>query len=149
MMTIAAPPGTAFGAVGAGGLALVLTVVLILGVRGRGKQRLRDNGALAVAFLAGTAYRAAGEFWVNAEQVTTQGLTGLGVGGRGPFGELGIGAVCCLLVALVLLAPLTPGRAALLGLVAALVFPTAGVGTIWHVPVSLAAAVLLMIGGGG
>lgn len=147
-MYLAAPStgGAVFGAVGAGGISLVLAVVLLFGVKGKGKLKLKENPATVFAFLAGTAFHAAGEIWLHPERLVTQGLTGVGVGtGGGPFGDVGIGAVCLLLVAILLFAPLSPGMSAGLGLAAAVVFPAAGQGSIWRAPVELAMAVLAMV----
>lgn len=146
-MYLAQADGAAFGALGAGGLALALAVALVLGVRGQGKIRLRDNSAMILAFIAGTAFSAAGAIWANPERITRQGLSGLGVGGSGPFGNVGMGAVALLLLILMLGLRLTPARGAALGLVAAVVWPLAGSATVWALPCELAAASLMMIGG--
>ncbi|MGW6459102.1 hypothetical protein ACWF94_24800 [Streptomyces sp. NPDC055078] len=149
MINVAAPAtgGALFGAVGAGGLALALTVLLVLGVKGKGRVKLKDNPALIVAFLAGTAFSAAGQIWANPQKIVGQGLTGLGVGtGNGPFGNVGLGAVALILLIVMLCAPMTPAVGATLGLIAAFVWPAVGAGTIWAVPAELAAAVLMMVG---
>lgn len=148
MISIAAAEGAAFGALGAGGASLVLAALLILGVKGKGKVRLGNNPAMIVAFVAGTSFHTAGQIWTNPERITAQGLTGLGVGtGSGPFGNVGVGAVCALLLVAMLCWQLTPLRGAILGLIAAIVWPLAGNGTVWALPVELGAAVLLMAGG--
>lgn len=147
-MYLAAPSagGAVFGAVGAGGISLVLAVFLVLGVHGKGKVKLKENPALVFAFLAGTAFHAAGAIWAHPERIVTQGLGGLGVGtGGGPFGDVRIGAICLLLLVLILAAPLTPAFAAGLSLIAAFVFPLAGDSTIWAAPVELAMAILAMV----
>ncbi|WP_181785343.1 hypothetical protein [Streptomyces phytophilus] len=147
-MYLAQADGAAFGALGAGGLALALTVLLVLGVRGQGRVRLRENPALICGFIAGTAFSAAGAIWSNPERLTQQGLTGLGVGSEsGPFGNVGVGAVSLILLILMLCWKLTPVRGAGLGLVAAVVWPLAGSSAVWALPVELAAASLMMIGG--
>lgn len=148
-MYLAAPSagGAVFGAVGAGGLSLVLAVFLVLGVRGKGKVKLKDNPAIVFAFLAGTAFTAAGAIWANPEKFVAQGLSGLGVGsGTGAFGAVGMGAICLLLLVIMLTAPMTPVLGASLGFIAAFVFPAAGPGTIWGAPVELALAILAMAG---
>lgn len=146
-MYLAQADGAAFGALGAGGLALALTVLLILGVKGQGKLRLKENPALICAFIAGTAFSAAGAIWANPERITRQGLSGLGVGtGGGPFGNVGLGAVSLVLLILMLTWKLTPVRGAVLGLIAAVVWPLAGDATVWALPVELASASLMMIG---
>lgn len=150
-MYLAAPnSGSAvLGFLGSGGLALVLTAALVFGVIGKGRIRLTTGKAGLVAFLAGTAYTAAGKIWAHAEQVVQQGWTGLGVGsGDGPFGEVGIGAACTLLLILMLMAPLNPVRASALCLIAAFTWPSAGDGAIWAVPGQFVAALFMMFGGG-
>ena len=147
-MYLAAPDGAAFGALGAGGLALALTVLLVLGVKGEGKVKLKDNPAMICGFVASTAFSAAGAIWTRPEQITSQGLTGLGVGtGSGPFGNVGIGAVSLILLFIMLCWKLTPLRGAILGVLAGIVWPAAGDGTVWAIPSELGAAVLMMVGG--
>lgn len=149
-MYYAAPDsgGAVLGFMGSGGLALCLTVLLIFGIIGKGRIKLTADRTAIVAFLAGSAYTAAGKIWASPQQVVDQGWTGLGVGGAGgPFGEIGIGAACTLLLILMLVAPLNPARAAVLFLVASFTWPTAGDGAIWAVPTQFVAAVFMMIGG--
>ncbi|MFC8520790.1 hypothetical protein [Streptomyces sp. NPDC057257] len=149
-MYLAGQTGGVFGALGAGGLALCAAVFLVLGVKGKGKVRLKENPAMICSFLAATAFQAAGAIWTNPDRITKQGLTGLGVGGGGhsAFGDVGIGAVALLLLILMLTLELTPFRGAILGLVAGSVWPAAGADSIWRLPCELASAVLMMIGGG-
>jgi hypothetical protein len=145
---LAAPEGAVFGALGAGGLAFALALFLALGVKGEGRVRLKNNPAMICGFVASTAFSAAGSIWSNPERITSQGLTGLGVGsGSGPFGNVGIGAVALVLLILMTCWRLTPLRGAILGLIAGIVWPAAGDGTLWAIPSELAAAVLMMIGG--
>lgn len=149
-MSLAAPStsGAVFGVLGSGGIALSLTVLLVLGVMGKRKIKFGTTGAIVCAFLAGTAYVAAGKIWANPGKVTEQGLTGLGVGtGTGPFGGVGIGAVALILLIIMIAAPLTAFGGAIVGMIAAFVWPAAGDGAIWAAPVQFAAAVLMMAGG--
>ena len=149
-MYFAAPSSTGaiFGALGSGGIALCLTALLVLGVMGKGKIKFAVRGSLVTAFLAGTAYVAAGKLWANPGKITEQGLTGLGVGtGNGPFGDVGIGAVALLLLIIMLAAPLNPVSAAVVAMIASFVWPAAGDGSVWAAPVQFAAAVLMMLGG--
>ncbi|MGA5472546.1 hypothetical protein ACPCUK_27705 [Streptomyces arboris] len=148
MHVIAAPTsgGAVLGTLGAGGIALALTLLLVLGVRGRGRIKFGAGKAGVCAFIAGTSWVAAGKIWENAERVVAQGLTGLGVGSNGPFGEVGIGAAALILLIIMLAAPLNAVRAAVVALLAALVWPAAGDGTLWAVPVQLGAAGLMMFG---
>ncbi|MFJ8844326.1 hypothetical protein ACIRFF_15640 [Streptomyces cyaneofuscatus] len=148
MHVIAAPSsgGAVLGSLGAGGIALALTLLLVLGVRGRGRIRFGAGKAGICAFLAGTSYFAAGKIWADAERVVDQGLTGLGVGTNGPFGEVGIGAAALILLIIMLAAPLNAVRAAVVALLAAFVWPAAGDGSLWAVPCQLGAAALMMLG---
>lgn len=147
-MYLAAAEGTALGALGAGGIALAVTVLLVLGVKGEGRVQLKDNPAMICGFVASTAFSAAGQIWANPEKIASQGLTGLGVGtGSGPFGNVGVGAVALILLILMLCWKITPLRGAILGLIAGIVWPAAGAGTVWAIPSELGAAVLMMIGG--
>ncbi|WP_189846098.1 hypothetical protein [Streptomyces rubiginosohelvolus] len=143
----AAASGGTFDYVGAGGLALVTTAILVFGVIGKGSRKLNTLWAGIVAFVAGSAYIAAGKIWASPQQVVEQGWTGIGVGGgAGPFGDVGIGAACALLVVIMVFAPLNPARAAVLSLVAAFTWPMAGTGSIWAVPGQFFAALSMMIG---
>ncbi|MFS0697789.1 hypothetical protein [Streptomyces nitrosporeus] len=149
-MYLAAPTSTSsvVGFMGSGGLAVCLTVLLVFGVIGKGRYKLTTGKAGVVAFLAGTAFTAAGKIWQHAEVVVQQGWTGLGVGGSGgPFGEFGIGAACALLLILMLVAPLNPVRASALCLISAFTWPSAGDGAIWAVPGQFVAALFMMVGG--
>lgn len=147
-MYLAAADGAALGALGAGGLALALTVLLVLGVKGKGKVKLKDNPAMICGFVAATAFSAAGAIWSRPEQITSQGLTGLGVGtGAGPFGNVGLGAVSLVLLFVMMCWEITPLRGAILGILAGIVWPAAGDGTVWAIPSELGAAVLMMVGG--
>ena len=147
-MYLAAAEGAALGALGAGGLAFALALFLVLGVKGQGRVELKDNPAMICGFVASTAFTAAGSIWSNPEKITSQGLTGIGVGtGAGPFGNVGIGAVALILLILMTCWKMTPLRGAILGLVAGIVWPAAGTGTVWAIPSELGAAVLMMVGG--
>ncbi|MFD4000866.1 hypothetical protein [Streptomyces rubiginosohelvolus] len=143
----AAASGGTFDYVGAGGLALIATAILIFGVIGKGSRKLNTLWAGIVAFVAGSAYIAAGKIWASPQQVVEQGWTGIGVGGgAGPFGDVGIGAACGLLVVIMVFAPLNPARSAVLSLIAAFTWPMAGTGSIWAVPNQFFAALSMMIG---
>lgn len=148
-MTTAAPAGAIFGGMGAGGLALALAVLLVLGVRGKGRMRLAASPAAYVAFVAATAFSAAGQMWANPEKIVGQGLMGLGVGqGSGaPFGDVQLGAVAVILVIVFLFAHVTPVFGAVLGLIAGFVFPATGDGAIWVIPAEVAKALLVTVGG--
>lgn len=146
-MNLAAPDTGAavFGSIGAGGLALALTVLLVLGCRGRGKIRLETGKAKLVGFAAGTAYMAAGAVWANPEKFTQQSLAGLGVGqSGGPFGTIGMGAIALLLLIIMYFAPLKPGRAGILCILAAIVWATAG--GLWALPGDLVGTAFVALG---
>ncbi|MFF2522448.1 hypothetical protein [Streptomyces liangshanensis] len=149
MYLAASADNAALGAMGAGGISLVLTVFLILGVKGEGKVRLKDNPAMITAFLAGTSFSAAGQIWAHPERLTAQGLSGIGVGtGTGVLGNVGVAAIAALLLVLMLCWKLTPTRGAWLALISAFVWPTAGPGSIWAAPGEFALGILAMLGGG-
>ncbi len=149
MTTIAAPAGAIFGGLGTGGLALVVAAFLVLGVRGKGRVKLTGSPAAYVAFIAATAFSAAGQMWAHPERVVGQGLMGLGVGqgSGGPFGDVRLGAVALLLLVVFLTASVTPLFGASLGMIAGFVFPATGDGAVWVIPCELAKAALTMVGG--
>jgi hypothetical protein len=149
-VTPIAAPAAIFGGLGTGGLALAITVLLVLGVRGNGRVKLTASPAAYVAFLAATAASAAGQMWANPEKVVGQGLTGLGVGQgtSGPFGDVQLGAVALILLIVFLTASVSPWFGAALGAIAGFVWPATGDGTIWAIPCALAKAFLAMLGGG-
>lgn len=148
-MYLAAPAsaGSFFGSVGAGALAIFLTIVLVFGVIGKGKVKLKTWQAGVVALAAGSSYTAAGKIWTHAETVVQQGWTGVGVGNNnGPFGDLQMGGASLILAGLMAFAPLNPARAAALCMIAAFTWPAAGDGSIWAVPGQFVAAVFTMFG---
>lgn len=148
-MYLAAPDsaGSFFGSVGAGAVAICLTIALIGGVIGRGKIKLKTWQAGVVAIAAGSSYTAAGKIWTHAETVVQQGWTGFGVGNsNGAFGDIQIGGASLILAAVMLFLPLNPARAAVVGLIAAFTWPAAGDGSIWAVPGQFTAAVFTMFG---
>ncbi|MER5882701.1 hypothetical protein ABT160_02615 [Streptomyces sp. NPDC001941] len=146
-MTSLAAAGSPFGALGSGGLALVVVVFLILGVRGKGRVKLTASPAAYIGFIAATAASAAGKTWGKPEQVIGQGLSGLGVGqSGGPFGDVGLGAVALLLLAIYLTMALTSASAAAIGVIAGVVWPATGDSTLWSIPCALAEAALGMLG---
>lgn len=148
-VTLAAPDGALFGTLGAGGIAVVLAVMLVLGVLGNGRLKLGATGATVIGFLSATGFSAAGKLWAHPERFVGQGLTGLGVGqgADGPFGDVEIAAVALLLLVLMLFARITPLFGAVLGVLAGIIWPAVGDGTIWAVPAELSAAVVSMVGG--
>lgn len=145
--------GKILGTIGAGGIALVLTLILWIGIRdpkgggagpaqggqggGGGKKsrirkRLTSDQAQWTGVAAGTFYMVAGSIWVvgkNLSDAFASVFTG------GGFGTAGMGAVSLLLAALMYFRELSPGKAAITGIVAAGVWAQAG--GIWGLPQAL------------
>lgn len=132
-----------FGVLGTGGLAIVLTTVLVIGIRGRGKLRLTQTAASITGFLAGVAYTAAGSIWANAGTVTKQALAGA-ASPHGPAGDVGLGAIAIVLTLVMVYARVKPGIAAVLGIAAATVFAAAG--GIWAIATTTAATTFVSFG---
>ncbi len=132
MSPLAAPPAMSgldtshiLGSLGTGGAALVVTVLLILGVKGRGNHKLSHEAAGAIGFIAGTLYLAAGQIWAFAGSMTTS-VTSIVSGPKGMFGDVGLGAVALVLFAWWWLGKPRPGKAALLGVMSGSLFAAAG-----------------------
>lgn len=143
--------GKILGSVGAGGIAIVLTLILWTGIRdpkggggggpkgegGGGKKsrirkRLTSDQALWVGMTAGTFYMVAGSIWVigkNLSDAFASVFTG------GGFGTAGLGAVSLILACLMYFRELSPGKAAITGIIAAGVWAQAG--GIWGLPQAL------------
>jgi hypothetical protein len=144
--------GKILGSVGAGGIALVLTLILWTGIRdpkgggggggqkgegGGGKKsrirkRLTSDQAQWTGVAAGTFYMVAGSIWVvgkNLSDAFASVFTG------GGFGTAGLGAVSLLLACLMYFRELSPGKAAVTGIIAAGVWAQAG--GIWGLPQAL------------
>lgn len=143
--------GKILGSVGAGGIAIVLTLILWTGIRdpkggggggpkgegGGGKKsrirkRLTSDQALWVGVAAGTFYMVAGSIWVigkNLSDAFASVFTG------GGFGTAGLGAVSLILACLMYFRELSPGKAAITGIIAAGVWAQAG--GIWGLPQAL------------
>ncbi|MFE3031555.1 hypothetical protein ACFXKY_07890 [Streptomyces canus] len=143
--------GKILGSVGAGGIALVLTLILWTGIRdpkggagGKGgdgggggkksriRKRLTSDQAQWVGVAAGTFYMVAGSIWVvgkNLSDAFASVFTG------GGFGTAGLGAVSLLLACLMYFRELSPGKAAVTGIIAAGVWAQAG--GIWGLPQAL------------
>ncbi|RLL68150.1 hypothetical protein [Streptomyces sp. Z26] len=148
----AAPPspglgdGEIFGHLGAGGAALVVTVVLVLGVKATGKGKaLSWNLTLFLGALAATLYAGAGGIWSTPADLLASLLTAFGVGGgTGPLGNVGMGAVACCIAAILYWRKLTLKQVAVLGFVAAYVAGRAG--GIWGVAASIVASTAKFLG---
>ncbi|MGV9987747.1 hypothetical protein [Streptomyces olivaceus] len=141
--------GKILGSVGAGGIALALTAVLVAGIRepksagggpggsgggkkGRIRKKLSSDQAQWTGVAAGTFYMAAGSIWTVGENVS-DAFSGMFTGGG--FGTAGTGSVALLLAAIMYFRELSPGKAALTGIVAAGVWASAG--GIWGLPEAL------------
>jgi hypothetical protein len=141
--------GRILGSVGAGGIATALTVALIAGIRepkgssagpgggGGGKKskirkKLTSDQAQWTGVTAGTFYMAAGSIWTVGENVS-DAFSGMFT--NGGFGAAGTGAVSLLLASIMYFRELTPGKAAITGIVSAGVWAQAG--GIWGLPEAL------------
>ncbi|MCZ0207920.1 hypothetical protein OZK63_21135 [Streptomyces sp. UMAF16] len=141
--------GRILGSVGSGGIATALTVALIAGIRepkgaaagpggsGGGKKskirkKLTSDQAQWTGVAAGTFYMAAGSIYTVGENVSDAFSTVFTGGG---FGQAGTGAVSLLLAAVMYFRELTPGKAAITGIVSAGVWAQAG--GLWGLPQAL------------
>lgn len=115
MHTIAAPGmASAIGTVPASGIALVLLVVLIYGVIGKGKKKLASGPAQVVGILAEIAFlRSPGTFgdFGEAIQAVPQSIATAPA-----LGAIGMTATLCVFVGLALFARIVPATGAVLGL---------------------------------
>lgn len=144
--TMAAPAlagGHILGSVGVGGAALAVTVILVLGIRGKGKHKLTHEQAGVLGFVAGTLYVSAGQIWADAGSFTNA-VTGTISGPNGVFGDAGQGAVALVISAWFWLGKPRPGKGALQGIAAATVFGTAG--GIWGIAPALVRTILAHLG---
>jgi hypothetical protein len=145
--------GRILGTVGAGGIALALTVILIAGIRdpkgapaaagpggatsgggkkGRIRKKLTSDQAQWTGVAAGTFYMAAGSIWTIGRNLSDAYA---GIVTNGGWGNAGMGAASLVLAALMYFRELAPGKAALCGIVAAGVWAQAG--GIWGLPQAL------------
>lgn len=145
--------GKILGSVGAGGIALALTVILIAGIReakgapaaagpggasagggkkGRIRKRLTSDQAQWTGVAAGTFYMTAGSIWTIGRNLSDAYA---GIVTNGGWGQAGMGAASLVLAALMYFRELAPGKAAFIGIVAAGVWAQAG--GIWGLPQAL------------
>lgn len=147
--------GKILGTVGAGGIATVLTLILWVGIRdpkggggggaapggqgsgGGGKKsrirkRLTSDQAQWTGVIAGTLYMVAGSIWVVGKNLSDAFAS---VFTNGGFGTAGLGAVSLILASVMYFRELSPGKAAITGIVAAGVWAQAG--GIWGLPQAL------------
>lgn len=133
----------AIGAVPATGIALILIVVLVLGVVGKGKKKLASGPAQAWGIIAELAFLRSGAPFHDigvAVQSIPQALAG-----NPALGTPGMTAVCLLFIVLSLFARLVPVTGALLGLMMGASFAAAE-GSIWQLLVSLFSLPLSLVG---
>lgn len=117
------------GGLGTGGLALVLTAVLVLGTRSKSKATFKQSMALFIGLAAGTVWAGAGQVWGMPNDLILSGLKSAGVGGTGgPLGTVGMPAIALVLVAVAYMMTLKPRAAGVTGVVMATVFASAGGG---------------------
>ncbi|WP_055591137.1 hypothetical protein [Peterkaempfera griseoplana] len=134
MITAAAPAtsghlgGHILGTLGASGAALAVTVILVIGIRGRGKIRLSQHQAALLGLVAGTLYATAQQIW-SAPGSVAAGLAEAVRGGVG--GNVGAGAIALVLSVILYGAKLRAGWAAALGIGAASIYAAAG--GIWSI----------------
>lgn len=144
--------GRIIGTVGAGGIALALTVILFAGIReskgapvatggggggGGGKKsrirkRLTSDQAQWTGITAGTLYMTAGSIWTIGKSVSDAYA---GIITNGGWGQAGMGAASLVLASIMYFRELSPGKAAITGIVAAGVWAQAG--GIWGLPKAL------------
>ncbi|MFB6875687.1 hypothetical protein [Streptomyces sp. NPDC056323] len=130
MTTTLAASGSAtfFSGLGTGGLALVLTVLLILGTRKKDTEVTFSKGqALTIGLATGVVWAGAGIVWGMPDDVVLQGLQSLGVGrGDGPLGDVKMPAVAWVLVIIAYIVKLAPRTAGVTGIIMATTFSAAG-----------------------
>lgn len=148
--TQAPPPGVAegelLGNLGAGGAALAVTFVLVLGSKAAGKGKALTWGmSFVLGAMAATLYAAAGGIWSTPADLIASVLTSLGVGGgSGPFGNVGLGSAACCCAAWIYWQKLTVRQIAVWGFVMAYLAGRAG--GIWGVGVELVEALAQVVG---
>lgn len=145
----AASPGVGQGAwlgdLGPAGAALVITVVLVLGVKATGRGRALPWGlALILGALASTLYAAAGGLWSAPADLLGQLLAAVGVGHAGPLGNIGMGAAASICAAVLYWKRLTLKQVATWGFIAAYVAGRAG--GIWGVLATAVASLSHSVG---
>jgi hypothetical protein len=125
------------GSLGASGAALVFTLILITGVRGRHKLKFDHHAAAVCGLIAGTLYASAVGVWSTPASITTS-LASATQGSVG--GTVGTGALAMAIVVVLYGVKLKPGKAAFLGIAAATIFPLAG--GIWGLAATAVASLI-------
>lgn len=125
-----AAPGTGFaivGAMGASGLAFVMTLYSVAGTLGKRKIKFNQDAAMTAGFVTGQAYAMAGEFWSFAAQVSG-GLSQAVQSSITQGGFAGAGAIALALCVIARGFKLGSWAALFLGLIAPPLFTAAGGG---------------------
>jgi hypothetical protein len=125
---------TAVGGVSATGIALVLVVVLVYGVIGKGKRKLASGPAQMIGIFAELAFLRSQGLWQDigaAVQTIPAGLAD-----NAQLGSPGMAVVCLLLIVFALFARIVPATGAVLGLLMGAAFDAAD-GSIWQAIVAL------------
>lgn len=138
MTQLAAPgiqTGQILGVIGTGGISIVITLLLILGVRGKGDLKLGKASAYVVGFIGGTFYATANAFWTAAGTITTS-VTG-SITSNSSLGDIGPGAVALCVAVYLYAGKPRPSFAGVLGIASATIFGTAG--GAWVLPASVIA----------
>jgi hypothetical protein len=124
------------GHLGAGGIAAVALIALILGTRKGAKHGLKPMAALIWGFIGMTIWIGAGGVWAVPADLLRQALAQAGVGGGlGPLGSVGMGAIALIICLICWFVDLKARAATVMGIVMAVVFAAAG--GVWGVPVLL------------
>ncbi|HCA86358.1 MAG TPA: hypothetical protein DEQ61_13160 [Streptomyces sp.] len=128
MITLAASAsGNILGGFGAGGLALILTAVLILGTKDSSEHPLPKNAALVIGLMAGVCYLGAGQLWGIPDDLIVSTMRGFGVGsGGGVLGNVTEPAVSLTLVVVAWFVRLKARTAGVLGIGMSSVFSVSG-----------------------
>ncbi|WP_346132423.1 hypothetical protein [Streptomyces carpaticus] len=127
-----APPagvfdGDTFGHIGAGGLAVLALLGILLGTRKGAKNALPANAALVMGFVASSVFAGAGGVWALPADLIRKGLSAAGVGDpSGPFGTVGLGAVALGVTLFIWFVNFKPRASAWMGLLLATVYAAAG-----------------------
>lgn len=123
--------GEILGSIGAGGTALVLLTILVLGIRGK-KHPLPTTGALIVAFAASIFCVAAGGVWGYPSEVVRPVIARF-TSGNSFLGDIGPGALALAVTAILWYVNLSPKWTAIWAYIAAVIYGAAG--GIWVVPI--------------
>ncbi|MCE7081186.1 hypothetical protein [Streptomyces sp. ST2-7A] len=115
------------GSLGTGGLAFALLVILLLGTRSGAKHQIKPPLAMLLGFVTSNVLAAAGGAWALLSDLIHQGLAAAGLGsGLGPLGDIGMGSVAIVVLAVAWFVNLRSRAAAWVGLIGGIVFAAAG-----------------------